>query len=189
MPAKPFTQEEIHQIRETVPVHDKKRLLIEIGLSTLLRVADLRMLRWKDVLSKDGSVHEMLTVRLYPTLEPKTVLVLEAAKLSLLARAARKSDEVRRNAYLFNYWRKPDQAMTTQGCIKLIKSACLKAGVNPKDRSCHSLRKTIPTIIYENERDLPSIQSLLWARSESVVRRYLSIERTSAFDQMKRFSL
>lgn len=169
--------------------------LFSFVLDTMLRCSDALKTKIGDVVDHKGNVRETINLKQKKTSRGLKVL------LSLQTRQAIenliKKEGKFENHYLFTTRISgKDKPMSSQHYRNMVKSWAKMIGINPIDYSTHSLRRTIPTIIYQHEKgergsmeSLLDIKEMLGHSSIESTLRYLNIKQEEALDTRKRWLL
>ena len=88
--------------------------------------------------------------------------------------------------YLFTPMRGGNMPMTTVNYRKLVGKWCERCGWDSKYFGTHSIRRTIPSVIYGATKDLRSCQLILGHRSVSNTALYLGVQQEDAFEQVRK---
>ncbi|MCP4402587.1 MAG: tyrosine-type recombinase/integrase [bacterium] len=70
---------------------------------------------------------------------------------------------------------------------RLVKKWASMIRLNPDEYSTHSLRRTLPTIIYAETKNIEAVRVLLGQNSVTVTSHYLNLDGKKALDIAKRF--
>ena len=109
-----------------------------VGIGTGLRIGDILELRWKDVVTAEGEIAEIITIQENKTKQQRTIRLILLVRDAL---EAYRTEETDREALIFH--------LTRQHARRLIKDWC--AAVNLKGNyGAHTARKAFCTIVYEN---------------------------------------
>ena len=189
MSAVPFTAKEIRIIRKVVPRTDSRRLLFELGCSTMLRIGDLLALRW-GALVKEGRVREQIQVVQQKTGRTVRALILPEARETVVEHySGYLANHLARYVFASRNSSKQGAPITVNGAIKRLKSLCAECGIDPSNRSCHSLRKTNPANLYRERKDVALVMRLLGHRTPQSTMSYLAVEEEDAFEALRELAL
>ena len=90
------------------------------------------------------------------------------------------------NDFIFTSVRGGSVPITAVHFRRIIKSWCDECGWDEKFFSSHSIRKSLPTELYKQTKDLRSCQILLGHQSIGNTAHYLGINEESAFDLIRK---
>lgn len=161
-----LTREEVPRLLNAIE-NKKHRLIIELMLSSGLRVAEAVSLKKQDVDNESKLIH----VKSGKGKKDRTTIISSSTLKNMqdyLAEAANDSD------YLFQG---QDGHVTVKLAQKIIKKAMQDAGMK-KNIYCHALRSTFATLLLENGVDTRKIQMLLGHSSIATTERYVHVSAT-----------
>ncbi len=148
-------------------------LLIAVGLFTALRICDILLLKWGDVLTKDGKVRKSITVK-----EKKTGKINKIAVNKELKRAfelyIKKSGAA--EGYIFKGRDKSKPLHRTQA-YRIVKKAANTLDLDG-NISCHSLRKTVGYHLYLDGASPILLMTLYNHSSFEITKRSLRISQS-----------
>ncbi|QIK50747.1 tyrosine-type recombinase/integrase [Jeotgalibaca porci] len=163
-------KKQIKKLMAVYPAESKKRLLLEFGLRTGLRISDILDLKVKDVHKQDFVwVQEKKTKK-------KKMLYLHP-KLRQSIKVYVKSENLKPSDYLFFSEKNPKQAIQRMQAHRIISYAGDMIGVTPL--SAHSLRKTFGYWSYKQGVDISLLQTIFQHSSQAVTLRYIGITQES----------
>jgi len=156
-------------------------LLITIGCYFGLRIGDLLLIKWKDILDKTELVilEKKTKKERRVTINP---LVNQAVNFSLIN--LRLKSEISEDGYIFaNRW---GDKLSISYINKRLKFIFRKYNVTVRNASSHTLRKTFGKRIYEadarSERALVYLSEIFSHSSISTTRRYIGITQEAIAD-------
>ena len=76
--------------------------------------------------------------------------------------------------------------MTTFNYRNLVDKCCVSCGWDSKYFGTHSIRRTLPCVIYGATKDLRSCQLILRHRSVSNTALYIGVQQEDAFEQVRK---
>ena len=79
-----------------------------------------------------------------------------------------------------------NKPLTTVNYRKLVGKWCERCGWDSKYFGTHSIRRTLPSVIYGATKDLRSCQLILGHRSVSNTALYLGVQQEDAFEQVRK---
>ena len=177
----PLKQEQIWSIRIRLEMSKKFRdlALFNLALDSKLRGCDLVKLLVRDV--SNGS--DILT---------RTQVVQQKTKRPVMFEITPKTRESLANwikiknlsslDYLFQSRRNSSEHITTRHYARLVKDWVSSIGLDQTAYGTHSLRRTKPTIIYRQTKNLRAVQILLGHTSLESTVRYLGVEVDDALE-------
>lgn len=156
-------------------------MLIATGCFTLLRISDIRKLRYKDILD-----NEILTIIEQKTGKRREIALNKDCK-KLVGDCFAKLEIRDRENLIFTG--KLGGVITIQRINTILKEIKFKYKVNITNFSSHSLRKTGARRIYEMSEDreyaLIKLSTVLNHSNAAITRRYLGIKREEILDCYK----
>ena len=157
--------------------------ILRVGLDSLLRASDLLSLKIQDVLDSNGAIRRRIHVMQRKTgnhveaeLSDRTIQALSSYLIS------RQGAEPKNP--LFPGRKRTGTSITPAQWRRILKGYAEAIGLKDLDEiSSHSLRKTIPTLLYQRSGgNLKACQILLGHTSLSHTEKYLSVSQNQAFD-------
>ncbi|MCD7854828.1 MAG: tyrosine-type recombinase/integrase [Clostridiales bacterium] len=158
-------------------------LLIAVGLFTALRISDILLLKWSDVITKEGCIKNRITVKEKKTKKTNAIAVnngLFKAFELYLSQAWEKPE-----GYIFK-GRSGEKPLHRTQAYRIVKTAA--SSLNSEGNiSCHSLRKTVGYHLYLNDASPILLMSVYNHSSFEITKRYLCItqyEKDEAFNNL-----
>ncbi len=183
-PKKPLSFEEANQIRDNLENAKKWRdlALFCCGFDTMLRGIDLLSLKVSDVQTIHGDIRNNLPIRQHKTGHSVLVGLTEYTQQVLQSWITHAG--LRKVDYLFFSERGiPDRPITTDHLRRLIKGWVKDIGLDPKEYSSHSLRRSKVNILDASALSKPvEIRDLLGHRHLSSTDHYLASNRHKALE-------
>ena len=184
----PLKPREIWAIRTRLQLAGKTRdfALFNLAIDSKLRGCDLVALRLRDVAHGDV-VQPRAVVLQQKTQRPVQFEITQQTRQTLTAwvRKAR----LGRGDYLFKGRSNPERHLSTRQYARLIKRWTAQIGLDTTAYGTHSLRRTKPTIIYRQTKNLRAVQLLLGhTKLESTVR-YIGVEVEDALTISERIEI
>lgn len=177
----PLKQEQIWSIRVRLEMSKKFRdlALFNLALDSKLRGCDLVKLLVRDV-SNGSDILARTQVVQQKTKRPVMFEITPKTRESL-------ADWIRiKNLssldYLFQSRRNSSEHITTRQYARLVKGWVSSIGLDRTAYGTHSLRRTKPTIIYRQTKNLRAVQILLGHTSLESTVRYLGVEVDDALE-------
>ena len=157
--------------------------LFNLAIDSKLRGCDLVRLRVLDV-GQEGRVMHRATVVQKKTSRPVQFEITEQARQAITVWML-KTGMTNRD-FLFPSRVRRDGHLSTRQYARLVRSWVASIGLDPAIYGTHSLRRTKPTLIYRQTKNLWAVQLLLGhTKLESTVR-YLGIEVEDALEIAER---
>lgn len=186
---KPLTPDQVQQIktRLEVSVNTRDLVLFATAFDTMLRAVDLLSLTVDDVRTIDGEIRETFSIRQQKTGKGNLVSLTPYTRKALKAWIA--ESEKGGGDYLFTaIWKGRVTPLSTDQYRNLIKGWVRSIGLDPRDYSSHSLRRTKASWVYKESRhDIKAVQHLLGHKSIASTASYLGVEREEALGMAKKF--
>ncbi len=154
-------------------------LLIAVGLFTALRICDILLLKWGDVLTKDGKIRRSITVKEKKTGKINKIAVNKELKAALELYIGKSGDT---EGLIFKGRDKTKPLHRTQA-YRIVKKAAKELDLDG-NISCHSLRKTVGYHLYLDGASQILLMTLYNHSSFEITKRYLRIsqaEKDEAF--------
>ena len=186
-PARPLTAEQVTAIGVLLSVGENELLkpdfrtklkardwaLFWVMISTMLRVSDIVRLRIGDVKDQDGMIRDEFTLRQKKTGKMVKCILSQKAKEALRAYFD-VSENMGLGASLFGINVRRIQVLTKKW-VNLIN-------LDDTHLSPHSLRRTMPTKVYRETRNIRAAQVMLGHSSIVQTAQYLGIEEMEAIE-------
>ncbi|OAG28341.1 site-specific tyrosine recombinase XerD [Thermodesulfatator autotrophicus] len=157
----------------STPLGLRDRAMLELLYASGLRVSELVTLKLFDLNLEVGFVRVMGKggkERLVPTGEVAREFIQKYLKKARPKLLGKRFDE----AHIF--LNKRGRPLTRQRFWQIIKTYALKAGLNPRDITPHSLRHSFATHLLERGADLRTVQMLLGHASLSTTQIYTHVQ-------------
>jgi integrase len=182
MGKKPLNENQVKTLRKIVSDKPLHSLLLNLGVDLMLRASDLLSLRVKDVVNESGSIKTEVKVKQKKT--GKTTLNIPLSKNSIDVIKKHLMDK-EQDDFIFmgqmgHFMRKP---ICSQQYARIVKGWMKKLGVeNVSEYSTHSMRKTKPSVIYEQTHNVDAVRRLLGQSSVTATSSYLGVSDNSALE-------
>lgn len=184
----PFTTEQVWKIRRVLETQEVWRdlALFSVGLDSMLRASDLLALTVGDVCDYSNTVKPQFTCKQQKT---NTAVIVGLSKytrdaLKLWLEESGKS----RSHYLFTALRnRGNKPIGRIQYSKLIKSWAKSIRLNPDDYSTHSIRRSLPALIYAETQNIEAIRQLLGQSSVKATSHYLNIDSQHSLEIAHKF--
>lgn len=175
----PFKLQEIWAIRTRLQLASKTRdlALFNLAIDSKLRGCDLVSLRVRDISNNDEILQRATTIQ-QKTGRPVQFEITMQTRSALAAWIT--NGQLRQEDFLFPTGASRKTHLSTRQYARLVKRWAAEIGLDPVNYGTHSLRRTKPTLIYRNTKNLRAVQLLLGhTKLESTVR-YLGVELEDA---------
>ena len=185
MRKRPFSKKQVETLRKVLSDKPRDLTLLNFGIDTCLRSSDLLSLRVSTIKTEWGELRERFDWKQNKTSRPVSCRLsdnsLEA--FSRWIEVTNKED----NDFIFTSVRGGDKPISTKQLRRIIDGWCEEMSWDRNYFGSHSLRKAIPSAIYNKSRDLASCRILLGHRNLQNTSAYLGIEESDAWDAVKKF--
>ena len=189
MGKKPLLKKQVKTLRNNVSGKPLQELLLNLGVDLMLRSSDLLNLKVSDVISKSGTIKTEVKVKQKKT--GKTTLSIPLSKNSI--------DSIKRHLvdreqddYIFkgnksHYTLSP---ITHRQYSRIVKGWMSSLGVEDvSEYSTHSLRKTKPSVIYQETQNVEVCRMLLSHVNCTSTSNYLRIEDSDALEVARNINI
>ncbi len=181
---------EVNPIKDIKKIRRVKRLMIKdgnfrdllmftLGINAGLRISDILAMRWRDLVRKDGSVRDEVTVKEKKTKKTKRFPLNGAVKKAVEMYVQNASSH-NPNEFVFISRKKKVSGETRPisrvAAWQSINKYCKMAGIE-QNVGTHTLRKTFGYHQYKRGTDIAMLQKMLNHSSPEVTLRYIGIER------------
>ena len=168
----------IDEIRAILKKQSERNwFLFSLGISTGLRISDLRVLKVRDVFDRTHiHINEQKTGK-------KKRVPLNSSVMKIIEEYTKKMDE---DEYLFKS-RQGNKPLERNQCGNIISNAGKKIGLD--GLGTHSLRKTFGYHHYQQYKDIAILMTIFNHSSQAVTMRYLGIEQDEIDESLKGFNL
>ena len=143
MKKRPFSKKQIHTLRKVLEDRPRDLSLLNVGVDTALRGADLLSIKVQDVKTEWGEVRESFYVKMKKT-GAQVLCELSQNSISSLERWLNVSNK-NNDDYVFTSVRGGSNKITMVHLRRIIKGWCDECGWDEKFFSSHSIRKSLPT--------------------------------------------
>ena len=152
----------------------------------MLRSGDLLSLLVEDVVNHKGEIKDEIVMKQQKTKESHIVLISEETKehLQEWIRFSKKYED----DYLFTA-KKSDKPLNSRWYRKLVKEWVEMIGLDPKEYSTHSLRRTKASLIYRKTGNIEAVRLLLGQKSVTSTSSYLNIGKQEALTIGREFEI
>lgn len=186
----PFTPEQVWKIRKELEAKEAWRdlALFSVGLDSMLRSSDLLSLTVADICDHEDKPTVQFTYKQRKTEKSVTVELSKYTRdsVALWMKQAGKT----RFDYLFTPLRgRRESPIGRIQYSKLIKALAKSIRLNPDDYSTHSVRRTLPAIIYAETQNIEAVRQLLGQSSVKATSHYLNIDGQKSLDIARKFRL
>jgi len=187
MRKRPFSPKQVSALRKVLIDNPRDLALLNTAISTCLRSSDLLDLKVSHVRSKWGEILEQIEVKMQKTSKMVTCQLSDLAQDSLerwIRVVGKEPDD-----YLFTSMRGGKKRITSVAYRKIVKRWCVECGWNPEYFSSHSCRRSLPSHLYSQTKDIRTCQIILGHESPASTALYLGIEEESAFSLVKKHQI
>lgn len=186
----PLTRAEVWEIRKNLEVAEEWRelCLFSVAIDTMLRASDLLALKVGDVLDENGEPKRQINTRQQKT--EKGVLV-ELSKYSgdALMEWLKQSPKTRFDYVFTGLKGRSNRPIGRVQYSKLIKRWMKAVRLNPDHYSTHSLRRTLPALIYAETNNIEAVRQLLGQSSVTATSHYLNVGVIESLDIARKFRI
>ena len=184
MQKRPFNKNQVQVLRKMLAENPRDFALLNTGIDTSLRSIDLLHLKVQDIRTAWGEIREQIEVKQKKTGNRVQCLLSQNSQEALerWIQVSNKED----SDYLFTPMRGGNKPMSTVNYRKLVDKWCERCGWDSKYFGTHSIRRTLPSVIYGATKDLRSCQLILGHRSVSNTALYLGVQQEDAFEQVRK---
>jgi len=170
-----FTKTQLRAIADQLAPHRRNSALFAVAVCSCLRASDLLGLRVRDVTGSNGRVVGRFTANVRKTTS------FHAAAVRRMTVTCFLSDEARclLGAYLAQAGLLPDQRLfpiTANRYRQLVKQWSAAVGLDSRAYSGHSTRRSLPSIVYAETRDVAACQCLLGHKDLTHTSAYLGVD-------------
>lgn len=159
-------RDKIQEIRTLLKERSERDwFLFSLGISTGLRISDLRVLKVSDV---EDKTH--ITIKEQKTKKRKKILLNESVR-GMILEYIKNMDE---NEYLFKS-RQGNKPLGRNQCGNIISEAGKQVGI--ENLGTHSMRKTFGYWHYKEFNNIAILMTIFNHSSQSVTMKYLGIEQ------------
>ena len=182
MGKKPLNENQVKTLRKLVSDKPLHSLLLNLGCDLMLRSSDLLKLKVSDVMNESGTPKTEVKVKQKKT--GKTTLSIPLSQNS--TRVIKKYLSERQltdfifSGQMIHFTRKP---ISSQQYAKIVKNWMRSLGVEDVSQySTHSIRKSKPTLIYNQTKNVDAVRRLLGQSSVTATSAYLGTSDESSLD-------
>ena len=184
MKKRPFSKKQIQTLRKVLVDNPRDLALLNVGVDSALRGGDLLSLKVSDLKTDWGEIRDNFYVKMKKT--SKNVLCeLSNHSIDSLDRWIKVSNKDS-SAFVFTSLRGGSTPITTVQLRRIIKGWCDECGWDVSFFSSHSIRRTLPSEVYRQTKDLRSCQILLGHTNVGNTAHYLGVEEEDAFDLVRK---
>ncbi len=186
----PLNRSQVWEIRKKLEIAENWRdlCLFSVAIDTMLRASDLLALKVGDLLDENGEPKHQLSTRQQKT--SKAVLV-ELSKYSgdCLKEWLKQSHKTRFDYIFTGLKSRTGRPIGRVQYSKLIKKWVKEIRLNPDNYSTHSLRRTLPALIYEETNNIEAVRQLLGQSSVTATSHYLNVGQKASLDIARKFRI
>lgn len=185
---KPLSPKQVRLLKDILKSRNRVRdlALFSLGIDTMLRAGDLLSLLVEDVMNHKEAIKDEVVMKQQKTKAPHIVLISDETKgyLQDWIRVSKKYED----DFLFT-GKKGDSPLTVRWYRNLVKEWVALLGLDPKQYSTHSLRRTRASLIYRKTANIEAVRLLLGQKSVTSTSSYLNIDKQEALKIGKEFIL
>jgi len=184
----PLTLKQIWAIRMALQSAGKVRdlALFNLAIDSKLRACDLLRIKVCDVCS-DGMVNNRAMVVQQKTRRPVKFEITDRTKRSIEKWAQAAS--LGAPDYLFPSRQQGSPRLSMRQYTRIVASWVAGIGLDPSQYGTHSMRRTKPTLIYRQTKNLRAVQLLLGHSKLDSTVRYLGIEIDDALEMSEQIDV
>ncbi|MDD2840220.1 MAG: tyrosine-type recombinase/integrase [Rickettsiales bacterium] len=176
---KPFSPKQVRLLKDILLSKNLtiQLALFSLGIDTMLRAGDLLKLFVEDVLDHKGEIRSEIKIKQQKTKEPHIVMISEETKeyLNKWITESKKYD----GDYLFTS-KRGNKPLSVRWYRELVKSWVKLLGLDTRDYSTHSIRRTRASLIYKNTGNIEAVRLLLGQKSVASTSSYLNLDKQEA---------
>ncbi|MBF0351368.1 MAG: tyrosine-type recombinase/integrase [SAR324 cluster bacterium] len=161
-------------------------VIFRLSLDTMLRVGDVLTLKVKDVFFSD-EVKETFKVKMMKTENSVTCSLSEKTREILKKHIL--ENHLSNDDFLFQGRKKTGKSISKVQWHRILKSFVDAVGIDENEIATHSLRKSLPTIIYKKTGNLKVCQNLLGHKSISNTSLYIGVDEKESLDIKKSLNI
>ena len=184
----PLTLKQIWSIRMFLQSTGKVRdlALFNLAIDSKLRACDLLRIKISDVCS-EGLVNGRATIVQQKTRRPVKFEITDRTKRSIEKWVQTAS--LGASDYLFPSRQKASLHLSMRQYTRIVSSWVSEIGLDPSLYGTHSMRRTKPTLIYRQTKNLRAVQLLLGHSKLDSTVRYLGIEIDDALEMSEQIDV
>ena len=184
----PLTLKQIWAIRMSLQSDDNCRdlALFNLAIDSKLRACDLLQIKVSDVCS-EGLVNSRATVVQQKTRRPVKFEITDRTKKSIEKWIQTASLGISDNLFPSRQKRSPHLSMRQY--TRIVASWVAGIGLDPSQYGTHSMRRTKPTLIYRQTKNLRAVQLLLGHSKLDSTVQYLGIEIDDALEMSEQMDV
>lgn len=184
----PLTLKQIWAIRMFLQNAGKVRdlAMFNLAIDSKLRACDLLRIKISDI-SSDGLVNGRAMVVQQKTRRPVKFEITDRTKRSIEQLIETASLGI--SDYLFPSRQKGSPHLSMRQYSRIVSSWVSEIGLDPAHDGTHSMRRTKPTLIYRQTKNLRAVQLLLGHSKLDSTVRYLGIEIDDALEMSEQIDV
>ena len=184
---KPFTRKEIGLIQELLKIKDDKRslALFTLGIDSMLRASDLVNLEVETITDHEGKVKNKFSVIQIKTGQPVEITLTQKTIDYV-------QDWLNSESIYYGYVFKGatiDSHLSIERYRVGIKNWVKSIGLNPREYSTHSVRRTKPSIVYKETGNIEEVKRMLGHTTLAMTSEYLGIDKEKVSDLATRINV
>ena len=177
---KPFTPKQVRLLKDVLKSKNlnMQLALLSLGIDTMLRAGDLLGLLVEDVLDHKGKVRDEISMKQEKTKESHLVMISEESQgylFTWIQQSKKYEDD-----FLFTSRREDNKPLSVRWYSQLVKEWCGLLGIDARDYSTHSVRRTRASLIYRKTGNIEAVRLLLGQKSVASTSSYLNLDKSEA---------
>ncbi len=180
---KPISDSQINHLREYLTNQNNLRdlSLFSLQIDTMVRSSDLIKLKVDDVMNMSGEIVDMINIKQKKTRNPHIVIMSDITANILLQYI--KKENLQPHDFLFQGYRAKHICYDMHR--RLWKKWIAILGIDPRNYSTHTGRRTRATMVYKDTKDPLLVMKLLGQKNLSSTTEYLGMDKQNARDIYK----
>jgi len=186
----PLKHYQVWRIRRLLETEGKLRdlALFSLALDSMLRSSDILRLKVGDICGTHLKPKARLRIQQKKTGKPVEVELSEYARTALASWIIRSGKT--ESDFLFTRRGEPHgERVSAVRYRQLVKTWVQAIGLNPEDYSTHSLRRTLPSFVYHETKNIEAVRNLLGQNSVTATSRYLNVGGKDSLNVARPFRL
>ena len=182
MGKKPLNEKQVKTLRKLVADKPLHSLLLNLGCDLMLRSSDLLKLKVSDVMNESGTPKTEVKGKQKKTGKTTLSIPLSPNSVKVIKEhlSERQLTDFIFTGQMSHFTRKP---ITSQQYAKIVKNWMRSLGIEDvSQHSTHSIRKSKPTLIYNQTKNVDAVRRLLGQSSVTATSAYLETFNESSLD-------
>jgi len=186
----PLTRSQVWEIRKNLELAESWRdlCLFSIAIDTMLRASDLLAIKVGDLLDENGEPKRQFST---PQQKTQKAVLVELSKYSgdTFMEWLKHTPKTRFDYVFTSLKRREGRPIGRVQYSKLIKQWVKAIRLNPNDYSTHSLRRTLPALIYQETNNIEAVRQLLGQSSVTATSHYLNVGQKASLEIARKFRI